>query len=132
MSKTQREIIKKEKEKEKILIIRCSRSLRDEISIKAAEDFIKGGYENLGPGSFSSNEVISKIFAHELGLTYEKKQQFSKESAGKIGISIRVPDHIYVGLEARSKSSGISVNQLMNQILESNLPDYPFNGDESR
>ena len=108
------------KEAGKIILLRTYREVRDAVVRKAAERVLEGRV-GLGPGaSYSANQCIIELVCDELNIQYSKEQAV-EDVDGKIGLSLRFPEHVHAALLVKAQSERLSFNEKLNQILQKKL-----------
>lgn len=105
---------------ERVVIFRTTRTLRDKLAKKAAQNVIEGKHIGLGAGgTYSVNHTVTEIFASELGLEFKREEGKIKDSkSSRVGLSFLFPTYIYDALKDKSERDGVSMNELMQRILE--------------
>lgn len=121
MEKVDKEVKKRVKKPstDRVVIFRTTRTLRDKLVKKAAQNVIDGKRVGLGAGgTYSVNHAATEMLAEALGVSFKREKDDKDSKSPRVGLSFLFPVEIYDALQQKADREGISINETMRRILE--------------
>lgn len=119
------ETVKKRAKKastDKVVIFRTTRTLRDKLMRRAAENVLNGKRTGLGAGAtYSVNHAATEILAEALGVPFKREKDEKDSKSPRVGLSFLFPEEVHDALQEKADREGLSVNETMRRILEVKL-----------
>lgn len=109
----------KNEQRESVLIFRTSRDLKDRLARKSAQNVIDGKHLGLGAGAtYSVNRSVAELLAEELNIELGR-EEVPDAKTSRVGLTFFFPKILHDALKDRAQRDGISVNELMERLLQS-------------